>query len=186
MVVMSKVDEYLCPKCQHFERTNLDPYWSYNRWGRNELIEGQILEECNRLEKRIRRYRYKCKYYLSIHNRKLIIGGDGVVNISKLPNEGVRIDLKDLPEEAELRAIGERFKEGGHNVASGLVIEFEMRDGAKFHQKYTAVSGAVLSLAMKKLKIKETEKLQDAWYNYKLTPMRMGKARMIPTKKVAN
>jgi len=115
---------------------------------------------------------------------KLVMGGDDMVDINQLPDEGIRLKLEDLPDECELIALGENYKEGSSGVAAGLVIEFEMHDGAKFHQKYTAVSGAVLKKAFKKLKIKNTEALQKDWYNYRKTAMRMGLPRMIPIKKV--
>lgn len=107
-----------------------------------------------------------------------------MVKIKDIPAEGERIDLKELPREAELMAVSEKYKEPAEGSTGGLVITFKLRDGRTFPQKYSPVSGAVLARAMKKLKIKDTEDLQKDWYNYELTAMRIGLPRMIPVKKV--
>ncbi|GAG81476.1 unnamed protein product [marine sediment metagenome] len=106
-----------------------------------------------------------------------------MVNIEDIPSEGEKIELTDLPNDVELIAISESFKEKEGTKVGGLVIKFQVRDGRGFDQKYTKMSGHVLFKALKKLKIKSTEELQKYWYHYTLTPMRMGFPRMIPNKK---
>ena len=155
-----------------------------DRYGYKELMEGQIVCYCNRLEVTLRKTRDKCRYFKDIQLATLIIGGDGVVKLSTIPTEAERIDLKDLPKEVELMAIGEKMQEARAGSTGGLVITFKMRDGRTFPQKYSPVSGAVLVRAMKDLKIKDTEDLQKGWYKYELTAMRIGLPRMIPVSKV--
>lgn len=106
-----------------------------------------------------------------------------MIKLDDVPTETDRVELKDLPQNVDLKAISERMVEAQTGKAGGLLINFILRDGRQFPQKYTKVSGAELLEAMKKLKLSDTKQLQDAWYTYKLTVMRIGQPRMIPTAK---
>lgn len=108
-----------------------------------------------------------------------------MVKLKDLPAEEERIDLKELPRETDLIAIEEKIQEATEGRSGGLVITYKLKDERTFPQKYTVVSGAVLQRALKKLKIKDTTELQDNWYHYELTAMRIGLPRMIPVKKVS-
>lgn len=185
-VVYALVDRPLCYTCQGFIQEQLEPYWYTDQWGVSRMAEATIRYFCKTRVATIRTLRTKCKQYMSIHQTKLVIGGDRMVKIDQIPAEAERIDLKDLPREAELKAISERQQEAQEGRTGGLVITFELRDGRQFPQKYTAVSGAVLVRAMKKLKLKDTKALQDNWFNYQLTAMRIGQPRMIPVSKVGS
>jgi hypothetical protein len=107
-----------------------------------------------------------------------------MVEMDKIPDEGQRIDLGSLPETAELIAVSEQEVPQSERKAAGLVVMFKNRDGSIFPQKYTRVSGRVLKQALAKLGYKSTEPLFKAWHEYKMTPMRQGFPRYIPTKKV--
>ena len=106
------------------------------------------------------------------------------MKIEEIPDEGERVDLSKLPQEAELKADHEDWQEPQSGKTGGLVITYEMRDGKQFPQKYSKISGAVLIKALKALKIKDSQELQGKWYKYVLTPMRTGYPRMIPVEKV--
>jgi len=107
-----------------------------------------------------------------------------MVKIDEIPSEGLRLDIAELPEELDLKAVDERMKAGVIGSPGGLIIKFITKDGRTFEQKYHKVAGAELAVAMKKLGLKDTKELQEGWYHYVLTSMRIGFARMIPVAKV--
>lgn len=131
----------------------------------------------------IRKLREACPFHLPFTQTRLNIGEDGMVKTDEIPSEGARMDLNNLPEEVDLKALNESLVAASAGKSGGLQITFENRQGAKVTQKYTAISGAVLQTACRNLKIKDTKELQEAWYHYELTKMRMGYPRFIPTEK---
>lgn len=107
-----------------------------------------------------------------------------MVKINQIPSEGDRWELSDLPNTLDLKAVSEGITAGQAGKAGGLVINFVDKAGKTLVQKYTLVSGSVLATALRKLKLTDTEQLQEAFYTYELTAMRIGKPRMIPISKV--
>jgi len=104
-----------------------------------------------------------------------------MVEINQLPMEKDRVDLSTLPQENELMAVSEEWVEAQPDKTGGLVIHYKDRDGGEFPQKYSAISGKSLNEALSRLGVKDTEELQKAWFKYRLTPMRVGYPRYIPT-----
>lgn len=177
---MSEPITNICLTCSNYEQDESEGYWYTNVYGTRKYAPSERLYFCSALTKAVIKPRQRCKHHIHLEQTKWVVGGDNLVKLSGIPTEAERIDLKDLPKEAELMAIGERTQEATQGRTGGLVITFKLRDGRTFPQKYSPVSGAVLVRALKKLKINDTEELQKAWFNYELTPMRIGLARMIP------
>jgi len=124
-----------------------------------------------------------CPYYHYIYQKGLVGGKTTNMKIDNIPSEKGRIELNELPQTVDLKAVRENTVEASIGKSGGLIIVFQLRDGREFPQKYTKVSGAALTEAMKKLKLTDTEQLQKDWYTYRLTIMRIGLPRMIPQKK---
>jgi len=181
---MSEKDNRLCYRCRYFKQIEIPATWSSGFRNVGRRISSETIYRCNKLNKALQKVRQTCKDFLDLHNTQLNIGGDGMVKIKEIPTEEERIDLKELPREAELIAVSESIQEKTEGRSGGLVITFKLHDGRTFPQKYTVVSGAVLSRAMKSLKLKDTKELQDNWYMYELTAMRIGLPRMIPISKI--
>lgn len=181
---MSNDFKYLCFRCKHYYIRYLKAYWSDTQYGYRKYHSEEEAYYCYGYERYVQKAKTKCPKFIDRKTPELIIGGDGMVKLKDIPSEAERIDLKELPQEAELIAISEKYKAGVEGSTGGLIITFKLRDGRTFPQKYSPVSGAVLGRAMKRLKLKDTKNLQDNWYNYKLTGMRIGLPRMIPDKKV--
>lgn len=107
-----------------------------------------------------------------------------MVKIDEIPEEEPRVDLSELPQENILLATAEKVQAATADKTGGVVITFKQKDGRQFPQKYSKISGAALIAAMKKLEYTDTKSLFDAWHKYKLTPMRTGYPRYLPTEKV--
>jgi len=137
---------------------------------------------CEKRHSYIRLLVRSCPYYEYIHQTKIIGGKTANMKLDGIPTEKGRIELNDLPQTVDLRAIDEKTVKASTGKSGGLIITFELRDGRQFPQKYTKVSGAKLVEAMQSLKLTDTKQLRDAWFTYKMTIMRIGKPRMIPVK----
>jgi len=107
-----------------------------------------------------------------------------MVKTDDIPSEGARLDLSQLPKEADLIAVNEKIQQGAVGKTGGLVITYKMKDGRTFQQKYSKVSGAELAAACKRLGITDTEELAEDWHHYELKTMRIGFPRMIPVAKI--
>lgn len=174
---------YLCEKCIYLEVVDVDGYY------RNATPYQVIYEppfqgyRCKKLKQTIIVLRRECKEYVNINQTTMEVNEKGMVNIDAIPNEGEQYDIKNLPNQVELIAISETFKEAQQGKTAGLVITYRDRVGKGLSQKYGKVSGYALHKAMTKLKIKDTVELQKAFYVYELTAMRSGYPRMIPIRK---
>jgi len=93
-----------------------------------------------------------------------------------------RVELDKIPQTNILKANDEYFATETDDKTGGLIINFQQKDGRIVTQKYGKISGRKLIEALEKLGLKDTEELQKAWYQYKLTTMRSGYPRYIPTK----
>jgi len=107
-----------------------------------------------------------------------------MVKLDEVPSEGARLDLNSLPKEIDLIALEENTIAEAAGKTGGLKITFKTKNDERVTQKYTAISGGVLVAACKKLHVKDTKELQDDFFHYVLTDMRMGYPRYIPTSKV--
>lgn len=157
----------------HFDRSPM---------GYLDLIPRTEVYLCDKRFSNIRMLIRHCPYYLSIHQTELKGGKTNQMKIDNIPSEKGRVELNDLPQTVDLKAIEEKTVEASTGKSGGLIITFELRDGRQFPQKYTKVSGAKLVEAMENLKLTDTTDLQDAWFTYKMTIMRIGLPRMIPVK----
>lgn len=131
----------------------------------------------------IRKLRKRCKFFSPYTQTRLRIEVNGMVKLAEVPNEGARYDMNKLPEKVELVALEEKTVAESEGKAGGLKITFKDRNDVKVTQKYTAISGAILTTALKGFGIKDTEELQAVWMLYELTKMRMGYPRYIPVEK---
>jgi len=147
-------------------------------------IPPSIYWYCNARHCYVRITPRKCKDFLPLTQTKIKVESDGEMKIDDIPSEGSRVDLSELPQEADLIAVNEKTQPEQSGKTGGLIITYKMKDDRTFQQKYSKVSGAELAIALKTLKIKDTEELQKDWYHYKLTHMRIGFPRMIPVSKV--
>jgi hypothetical protein len=134
--------------------------------------------------KYVRKVPTKCSKFTPITQTAFNNGGEYMVKIGEIPNEGEKLDLTKLPQELIAIVTGEKTQEAVSGKTGGLILSFKLKDGRIFDQKYTKMSGAILAAALKKLKIDDTLELQKGWYKYQKTDMRMGFARMIPIEKV--
>jgi len=125
----------------------------------------------------------QCKDFFPLTQHKLEIGGENTVKTEDIPSEGARLDITNLPEEVDLKAVEEKMAKDQAGKAGGLIIKYTTKKGETFEQKYHKVAGAALAVALKNLGVKDTEELQKEWYHYKLTDMRIGFPRMIPVSK---
>lgn len=175
--------QYLCLRCIHLEVIEVEGRY-YNITPRRVTYEPPYEGYfCKAQHQTIIVLRKACPHYININQHMMEVNKKGMVDITDIPAEEPRIELSDLPAEVELKATGEHMVSAGEGKVGGLVIDYTLRDGRTFSQKYTKVSGAVLGTALRQLKLKDTEDLQKAWYVYALTPMRIGFARMIPIRK---
>lgn len=174
----------LCLSCIHLNTITVDGYEYKNRWGTYSWTNSYKSYSCRRLRQGILKLRHRCKHHTPPTQTTLNGGANPMVKIDDIPSEGERYELKDLPSELNLIATEEKIVEGAEGKAGGLQIEFEDPQGKRLTQKYTMVSGAVLTKALKELKVEDTIDLQEVFYTYRLTMMRIGKPRMIPVSKV--
>jgi len=173
----------LCLICEHLETEEVEGHYEKSVSGYNVWIPIYIYYSCKKTLANIHTFRKHCRHYSPYTQTKLNIGEDEMVKIDEIPTEAARLDLADLPSEVELIAISEKTIAEQVGKTGGLSITYQLHDGRQFAQKYSKVSGIVLIAALKRLHIKDTTELQNAWYNYKLTPMRIGFPRMIPISK---
>lgn len=173
----------LCLKCEYFTHHILGGCRIRNPYGYWAWLPEELHYYCRKKLGYIRRLRKKCKDFTPYTQARLNIGDDGMVKLAEVPSEGARLDLNNLPEEIELIALEEKMIEETVGKSGGLKITYKNREDAKVAQKYTAISGAVLTTALKALKVKDTLELQETWYHYTLTKMRMGYPRYIPIEK---
>ena len=173
----------LCLKCEHLKTEEVEGHYEKSVGDYNVWIPMYIYYSCKKTLANIHTFRRHCRHYSPYTQTKLNTGEDEMVKIDEIPQEAARLDLADLPSEVELMATGEKIQEEQQGKTGGLVITYQLHDGRTFMQKYSKVSGVVLIAALKRLHIKDTTELQNTWYNYKLTPMRIGFPRMIPVSK---
>lgn len=174
----------LCRNCRYFKVSFYEPYRGMGRSGYPVWFEGGTSYLCKKTYRVIRTLRNECKDFMP--NTQTILNGGGIkmVKIDVIPSEGERWELEDLPHTLDCKAVSEKVVGEREGKAGGLQIDYIDTSGKGFTQKYTLVSGAVLANALRKLKLTDTEQLQDAFYTYELTAMRIGKPRMIPISKV--
>ena len=98
--------------------------------------------------------------------------------------ERERVELDNLPKKNILKAINEYMAKEKEDKTGGLIINFVQRDGRELSQKYGKISGRALVKAMDKLKMADTEDLQEDFYEYVLTEMRSGYPRYLPIRKI--
>jgi len=106
-----------------------------------------------------------------------------LVKLEEIPSEGERVDLQHLPRTNVLKAVSEEFRQATATKTGGLVITFRTKNGKQFPQKYSKISGKALAEALKRLGLKDTKELQEAWYEYELTSFRTGFPRYIPVRR---
>lgn len=176
----NKVD---CRKCQHLDYKVHHPRYVMDRYGVMRLRPLLHVYYCRFRMSTIKAFIRYCVDYRDIHQISLKESETTMVKLDNIPTELDRIELKDLPQNVDLKATDERMVKAQTGKTGGLLITFMLRGGLQFPQKYTKVSGSELLKAMKKLKLSDTKQLQDAWYTYKLTVMRIGQPRMIPISK---
>jgi len=173
----------ICLRCQYLQQEEQEvEKWMGYLQHEPELVQ-VITYWCEARTRYIRLIPRRCKHFTPLTQTKLVIGGDRMVEIDEIPSEGARLDLANLPKEADLIVTSEKFQETIAGKAGGLILTFQLKDGRTFQQKYTKVSGAELLQAMKKLGLKNTLQLQQDYYHYELTQMRIGFPRMIPKAK---
>lgn len=178
------MEQYLCPKCVYLNRHHVPERFEQVGKYRYIRIPEETYWDCDKTLRNIVTVRTKCKLFVPITQTNLEGGKLQMVKINEIPSEGERINLDDLPKQVELIATSEKIQAGQDGKAGGLIITYMLRDGRTFPQKYTKLSGLHLGNALKELKLSDTMDLQDNWYLYTLTPMRMGYPRMLPIKKV--
>jgi len=178
------MDTPICLRCIHLDQEEIDPYYETDFYGRRTLKERTMTWFCKAKWGYIGKIPNKCKRFQPITQTKWTKGEDNMVKLDEIPAEQARLDLANLPSELTLIAVSERMQEEQAGKTGGLVITYRLEDGKEFNQKYSKVSGAELTTACKRLKIKDTLDLQKAWYKYKLTQMRIGFPRMLPVEKV--
>jgi hypothetical protein len=128
-------------------------------------------------------YPFRCVCGRDLHQTVLTGGEKEKMKLKDLPREKPRIELKDLPPTNVLKAISEEWREAVEGKTGGLVINFQQKDGKTFSQKYGKLHGDVLSAALDKLGLKDTQELQNAWYVYEMRSFRAGFPRYMPVKK---
>jgi len=174
----------LCLSCVSLKQEEVEEVLWEKVNGKPTLVRTIVIWHCNKRQQDILTAPTTCKNYLPLTQTKLTIGDDGMVKVDEIPSEGARIDLKDLPNEADLIVTGEKMIEATAGKTGGLALTYQLRDGRSFTQKYSKVSGAELITALKKLGYATTEPLSKHWHHYKLVAMRIGFPRMIPQNKV--
>lgn len=181
---MSEKYKLLCESCTHCEIRLRPEYWRRGEYGYAIKIPAELEYLCHKQNRYINSVLKRCRYFLHRQTQKLEGGKVKSMRFDEIPEQADRVDLATLPKNAELIAISEKYQEAQSGKTAGLVITFMQRDQKTFPQKYSQVSGKDLKVAMKRLKIKDTIELQDFWYQYELTPMRIGYPRYIPIKRL--
>lgn len=106
------------------------------------------------------------------------------MKIDEIPDEGERIDLKELPQKIELLWMREEERPAAQGKTGGLIIWYKTRSGATVPQKYSKIAGGALKKALKQLGYTNTEQLGEYWHLYELTSLRTGFPRYIPVKRL--
>jgi hypothetical protein len=178
------MDTPLCLRCTYLEQEETDAHYERNERGYRTWQYDAIDWYCKIQYKYIHKIPKHCIEFQPLTQTKWIKGENNMVKIGDIPSEGEKLDLAQLPKELIAIATGEKMQEAAGGKTGGLVISYKLKNGQTFNQKYSKMSGAVLAAALKRLKIDDTLGLQDAWYKYQKTDMRMGFPRMIPVEKV--
>ena len=178
------MDTPLCLRCTYLEQEESETHYEGNFYGLFRRSEYTVDWYCRIQYKYIHKRPKHCIEFQPLTRTKFVKDGEGMVKIGDIPSEGEKLDLAQLPKELIAIATGEKMQEAAGGKTGGLVISYKLKNGQTFNQKYSKMSGAVLAAALKRLKIDDTLGLQDAWYKYQKTDMRMGFPRMIPVEKV--
>jgi hypothetical protein len=178
------MDTPLCLRCTYLEQEETETRIEGNRYGLFKYNPNEIDWYCRIRYMYIHKRPKHCIEFQPLTQTKWIKGENNMVKIGDIPSEGEKLDLAQLPKELIAIATGEKMQEAAGGKTGGLVISYKLKNGQTFNQKYSKMSGAVLAAALKRLKLDDTLNLQDAWYKYQKTDMRMGFPRMIPVEKV--